>query len=348
MRRHAQGDDSVQIPEIDRRDEIGDMARALQMTRDMSLRARQLDKEVRASAEALRAREMADAREKSRRSEMLESAVGRFERQASEVLETLVAAAINMRQASTAMVQQAVANSREATALSAASAQAVAGVRNVAANGNALAGSAEQILSHILRAGGAIDQAAEQARAGTGKVGELVVAADEISEVVELIAGIASRTNLLALNATIEAARAGSAGKGFAIVATEVKSLAAQTRAGATRIAERIGTVGLATQQTAAMIASVEQLVFGVHDDFAVVRSAIEQQSGATRDIAASVDEIATGSSDTAQGLDAICTRASAADDHARNLLDVADRIAERADQLRYEVTTLLESVRKA
>ena len=72
------------------------------------------------------------------------------------------------------------------------------------------------------------------------EVRTLEYAAEKIGEVVSPINGIASQTNLLALNTTIEAARAGKAGKSFAVVATEIKSLVGQTAKATEEIASQI------------------------------------------------------------------------------------------------------------
>ena len=86
-------------------------------------------------------------------------------------------------------------------------------------------------------------QAVDEVLQTNSTIDELAVVANEISEVTDLINKIAGQTNLLALNATIEAARAGEAGRGFAIVAQEVKALAGQTANATRNINQRIGAI---------------------------------------------------------------------------------------------------------
>ena len=85
-----------------------------------------------------------------------------------------------------------------------------------------------------------VGHATDEARSTDGEIAGLASGAQKIGDVVKLIRDIAEQTNLLALNATIEAARAGEAGKGFAVVASEVKSLAVQTALATEDIANHI------------------------------------------------------------------------------------------------------------
>ena len=95
---------------------------------------------------------------------------------------------------------------------------------------------ARQVAQSAQMARDAVDEADKTNRS----VLSLAEGSQKIGEVVDLISDIASQTNLLALNATIEAARAGDAGKGFAAVASEVKSLATQTAKATEEIAAQI------------------------------------------------------------------------------------------------------------
>ncbi len=78
---------------------------------------------------------------------------------------------------------------------------------------------------------------------------ELSQAAARIGDFIGLISNIASQTNLLALNATIEAARAGDAGKGFSVVASEVKELASQTAKATDEIESQISAIQATTSR---------------------------------------------------------------------------------------------------
>ena len=97
---------------------------------------------------------------------------------------------------------------------------------------------------------------AEQVSSSAQVVGELGRRSNEIGQIVETISGIAGQTNLLALNAAIEAARAGENGRGFSVVAEEVRKLAEQSSVAADNIAKLIATI---QADTTSAVESIEQ-----------------------------------------------------------------------------------------
>lgn len=111
---------------------------------------------------------------------------------------------------------------------------------------------------------------------------------DGISEIANLIQGIATKTSLLALNATIESARAGEAGKGFAVVAAEVKDLSAQTSNATQDIARQIVEVRDATNVSVASIAGITDNFVSLKSELMSIISAVDTQAQATAEIAQS------------------------------------------------------------
>src|SRR6202007_1727743 len=130
-------------------------------------------------------------------------------------------------------------------------------IQSVASATDELSSSVAEIGRQVRESSRIADGAVRQAEQTDMRISKLSRAAQEIGDVVKLITAIAEQTNLLALNATIEAARAGEAGRGFAVVASEVKSLASQTAKATDEISSHISGMQGATQESVAAIKEI-------------------------------------------------------------------------------------------
>jgi len=159
--------------------------------------------------------------------------------------------------------------------------------------GRAISNPINRIKSVMEELAGGISAVEEAARANDG-VKVLDEAAQKIGEVVSLINEIASQINLLALNARIEAASAGEAGKGLAVVATEVKSLADQTARATEEISSQIDQIQDATRNAVAAINQIGDTIQTVAHSTGAISEAAEQQMSATQEIANSAANVAS------------------------------------------------------
>ena len=178
-------------------------------------------------------------------------------------------------------------------------------------------------------------EAVSLASAATTAMQRLDESSARIGEVVALISHITRQTRLLALNATIEAARAGEAGRGFGVVAHEVKELADGTARATQDIADKIGTIQSDTAGAVEAIRGIGDSVGRVNTLQTTIAAAIEEQSVVTDDISRNIAQAATRTGEIGSGLIEVTQIAAGAAASGRELESAAHALAQMGAQLR-------------
>ena len=337
MSKLAAGELDVRVPAQSRTDEIGDMASALQVFKDNAITARNLIEE--------REREQGVKEERTQRVTELCAA---HERSITDLLRALNSAAADMRSTSQTMHAIVRETGEQAVAAAGASHEANTNVQTAAAATEELSASTAQINNRALHSAQIANKAAEETeRAGT-VVQELHSTASEIGEVVRMIDEIASQTNLLALNATIEAARAGEAGRGFGVVAGEVKHLAGQTAKATADIAARVAAIQSATEQAVQAIQGVRGTIGEMREISHFVATTMESQSTATSEIAANTGLVAGATAQVTANAESVSSSMESTGSAANQVVEAAIDLNRQAEALRTEIGSFLENIRAA
>ena len=338
MEHLAQGDLEVTVPGTDRGDELGTMARTVQVFKDNAVRASRLQHDHEAGVQR--------GTEDKRRALM--TVADQFDRQVRGVGESVATAGYEMGGAAREVPKTATAATRQAGSALAAAEQATVNVQGVAAAMEEMAATGAEISRQVSRASTIAHDAAEEGRRTNASVASLAEAAQKVGDVVQLIQDIAAQTNLLALNATIEAARAGDAGKGFAVVAGEVKSLANQTAKATNDIRAQISSIQNETGAALTAIQGISQTVHGVEEIAATIATAVDQQSAAMQEVSANIQQAAERTQVVARDLKAVSDGLSTNGAAADAVLTSADRLAQQGQVLRREVDGFLSTIRAA
>jgi methyl-accepting chemotaxis protein len=339
MRELAGGNFDVVLPGLGRKDELGEMAAAVE------------EFKVQAIAKAERDAASLDAQNKAsaagRRAELIRFA-DEFEATVGGIVANVSASAVQLESSAGTLTRTAETTQSLSGQAAGASEQASDNMQSIAAATEELSASVDEIGRQAQESNRIAEAAVLQAQQTDGRIGKLSRAAQEIGDVVKLITAIAEQTNLLALNATIEAARAGDAGRGFAVVASEVKSLASQTAKATEEISTHIAGMQGATQESVAAIKEIGGTIAQISNIASTIASAVREQSTATQEIARSVQNVAEGTSEAATNITEVNKGAAETGSASSNVLQAARTLSSESTRLREELDRFMANIRAA
>ena len=339
MHELAGGNFEVVLPGLGRKDELGEMAGAVEEFKMQAIAKAERD----AAAQDAQNRTSSAAR----RTELIRFADD-FEAAVGAIVSNVSASAVQLESAAGTLTRTAETTQGLSSQVAGTSEQASSNIRSVAAATEELSASVDEIGRRVHESNRIAEAAVLQAQQTDARIGKLSRAAGQIGDVVKLITAIAEQTNLLALNATIEAARAGDAGRGFAVVAAEVKSLASQTAKATDEISSHILGMQGATQESVAAIKEIGGTIAQISNIASTIASAVEQQSSATQEIARSVQNVAQGTHEAAANIMQVNRGATETGSASEEVLNSAKTLSTESTRLREELDRFMANIRAA
>jgi methyl-accepting chemotaxis protein len=334
----AGGEVAVTIPGLGRKDEVGEMAGAVEIFKNNMI-----------EAERLRAEQLeAEQRHTGQRKADMQRLADEFESAVGQIIETVSTSATELEASAVTLTTTAERSEKLATMVATASEEASTNVQSVASASEQLSSSVSEISRQVQESSRVASEAVDQAQKTNDRVAELSKAASRIGDVVELINSIAGQTNLLALNATIEAARAGEAGRGFAVVASEVKVLAEQTAKATDEISQQISGIQAATRESVGAIKEIGNTIGLMSEISSTIAAAVEEQGAATQEISRNIQRAAQGTSQVSSNITDVQHGASETGSASTQVHSAARSLSSESNRLKLEVGKFLDTVRAA
>ncbi|WP_170122169.1 methyl-accepting chemotaxis protein [Breoghania corrubedonensis] len=333
----AGGARDIAVTGTERADEIGDMARAVDIFRVDAIERERLEDEHRRNQ---RARET--------RQQRVEQLIETFRATTQGLLSSVEETNADLQSTARGLEQVAAASAEQARGAAAASSEAAGNVQTVASAAEELSSSISEISHQVVRTTDIVGQANGAAQSTNEKVAGLARSAQRIGDVVSLIRDIAEQTNLLALNATIEAARAGEAGRGFAVVAAEVKELATQTSKATEEIASQISSIQIATEEAVGAIGGITGTMDEVNGYTAAIAAAVEQQGAATVEISRNIQNAAAQTQTVVKSIGSLDEAVGQTNQSAASMLAASTDATSKGRSFQEEIARFLKDVAAA
>ncbi|MGY4502244.1 methyl-accepting chemotaxis protein [Bradyrhizobium sp. GM24.11] len=339
MRRLGEGRFDVVLPGLGRKDELGDMAEAIEM---FKLRASE-----RAQTDLAERAEQDRAVANQRRADIARLAA-KFEEAVGHVIDTVSSASTQLEASARSLTYSADQSQKLSVEVAASSEEASANVQHVSVATSEMSATITEVGRQVEEASTMARQAVRKAELSDQRMATLAVAAERIGSVVQLIAAIARQSNLLALNATIEAARAGDLGRGFAIVAQEVKSLAAETARATVEISEQVDDIQAATSEAVGEITEIGVIITRISEIAMAAVASIEEQKATGRGIALNLQKAAAKTVQVASSAGAVTNRARETGGASVQVLKSAELLSGESSRLKHQLDRFLSGVQAA
>jgi methyl-accepting chemotaxis protein len=331
----ADGAEGVEVPHTDRADEIGALARAINVFQQAMERNRSLNSQV-----------VQDSTARDQRARHIEASVDAFRQAIGSILRAVTDHAASMRNTAQTIASVSSEARGRAAAASSATAQASSNVSAVAGAAEELSASVEEIGRQVRHSAGAVEQAGQRTEKSIAEIEGLAVATQRIDGVLTLIQAIAKQTNLLALNATIEAARAGEAGRGFAVVAHEVKALAEQTATATAEIGQNVVLIQTSTKNSVEAVRDIGNAMREINEVTSIIAGAVGQQDAATREISTNAQLAAQGNETLVVNIGSLSEAIGTTSTAAASVLTASSELAATAETLSHEVEKFFLNLR--
>ncbi|WP_439493001.1 methyl-accepting chemotaxis protein [Bosea sp. (in: a-proteobacteria)] len=319
-----------------RNDEIGQIARAVKIFQDNLVQTERMRAERREDA----------ARADEERQSTMQAMADRFEASVGEILRSVSVKAGEMRSAAGSMAEAALKTSSQAKTIEANSESTAVSIAAMNRSTQELVSSIEEISRRTVESAQLSNTAVEVANYSGSQINNLTKKANQIGDIVNMISTIAAQTNLLALNATIEAARAGVSGKGFSVVASEVKILAERTAQATKDIGERIHEVQIATKDSFDSIEEVADIIRRLSHSANDIATFVKNQDLVTQTIALNVSDASSRTAKTASGIIEISKESFLTGAIASQMRESAEILDSQCEQLNAKTSQFLSSVR--